>query len=280
MQTFPECFTCLVQQALSSMKAANVDQKTQIQTLQQILPILETANTCQSPSELAEKTNRRIRELVKIDDPYQEVKNRTHLQAMQQLDALRVLAKQGDNHLEQVLKTGAAGNVIDVVHADNYDLWREVETTVHQALQGGGLAPFRRVLKSSTYLLYIADNVGETVFDRVVIESLDIPVIYAVKSGPILNDATLKDAQAAGIDQVAEIIQSGSRGPGTILSQCTTEFRELLEEASIVLAKGQANYETLDSQGDKIFFLLRVKCQIISREIGYPVGSLVFKQGL
>ena len=189
------------------------------------------------------------------------------------------LSNEGNDKLEQGLKISAAGNVIVVVHVNDYDLWEEVITTVNQDLLGGGVDTFRQRIDESPYLLYLADNVGETIFDRVFIDTLDIPVIYAVKGGPILNDATLEDALAAGIDQIAEIVETGSRSPGTILNQCSEEFQQLFEKSNLVLSKGQANYETLDDKGDKIFFLLRVKCPILSREINTPLDTLVLKQG-
>jgi len=128
-------------------------------------------------------------------------------------------------------------------------------------------------------VLYLADNAGETVFDRVLIETLAVPVTYAVKGGPILNDATREDALAAGIDQVAEVIGTGSDAPGTILARCSEAFRQRVQSASVVIAKGQANYETLSEEGPKVFFLLQTKCPVIARDVGVPVGSIVLTQG-
>jgi uncharacterized protein with ATP-grasp and redox domains len=218
-------------------------------------------------------------DLVGIDDLYQEVKKKSQSMAEEYREDLIDLSNEGSDKLEQGLKISAAGNIIDVVHVNDYDLWEEVITTVNQKLLGGGVEAFRQRISESPYLLYLADNVGETIFDRVFIDTLDIPVIYAVKGGPILNDATLEDALAAGIDQVAEIVETGSRSPGTILDQCSEEFQQLFEKSNLVLSKGQANYETLDDKGDKIFFLLRVKCPILSREINTPLDTLVLKQG-
>lgn len=279
MQTFPECYGCFVQQALDAMNSADVDQNTQTTTLKKILRKLGKSETSLSPPEHANYTNIVIRESVGIDDLYAEVKRKSHQMALDILEDLKDLSKQGKDTLKQGLKISAAGNMIDIVHAREYHVWHEVEATVGQELKGGGVEAFRRRITKSPYMLYLADNVGETVFDRVFIETLDIPVIYAVKGGPILNDATLEDAVAAGIDQVAEIIETGSRGPGTILNQCSDEFQQLYEKSDLILAKGQANYESLDNQGDRIFFLLRVKCPIISREINSPIDSIVLKQG-
>jgi uncharacterized protein with ATP-grasp and redox domains len=128
-------------------------------------------------------------------------------------------------------------------------------------------------------VLYLADNAGETVFDRLLIETLDVPVIYAVKGGPILNDATQEDALAAGIGRAAEVISSGADAPGTILSRCSGEFRQLYDRSELIIAKGQANYETLSEEGARVFFLLQVKCPVIARDVGTPVGSIVLRRG-
>jgi len=102
-------------------------------------------------------------------------------------------------------------------------------------------------------------------------------VIYAVKGGPILNDATLEDALAAGVDNAAEIVSTGSDSPGTILHRCSQEFRQLYTEADLVIAKGQANYETLSTSGARTFFLLQAKCAVLARDADVPVGSIVLK---
>jgi len=128
-------------------------------------------------------------------------------------------------------------------------------------------------------ILYLADNTGETVFDRVLIETLDLPVIYAVKEGPILNDATREDAIAAGLDQVAKIVSTGSDAPGTILARCSESFQQLYNQAKLIIAKGQANYETLSAGGPRVFFLLQAKCPVIAGDLGVPLRSIILKQG-
>jgi uncharacterized protein with ATP-grasp and redox domains len=140
-------------------------------------------------------------------------------------------------------------------------------------------AAFRDALSRAGQVLYLADNAGETVFDRLLIETLDARVFYAVKSGPVLNDATRDDALAAGVDGVADIVTTGSDAPGTILGRCSGEFRRLYDEAELVIAKGQANYETLSDGGPRIFFLLQAKCPVTAREARVPVGSIILRQG-
>jgi hypothetical protein len=257
---------------------AGVDPDTQFHALNEVLHILASANNQLSPSDIAGDTNRVIREITGVEDFYQEEKKASHELALSYLDQLRSLVSQGADPLTEALKIAAAGNIIDVVHVEEYDLWDEVLSTMKGNLLGGGLAAFRNKLNSSSFILYLADNVGETVFDRVLIEQLPLPVIYSVKSGPILNDATYEDAVAAGIDQVAEIIENGTRSPGTVLTQASDEFLKLFENAELVLSKGQANFETINNQDEKIFFLMRVKCPLISQEVNAPIGSLLLKQ--
>ncbi len=279
MRTNPECFECIFRQASNAVKLTDSSRENQIRALNKVLLVLENADPSLIPPALAGETNRVLRESLGIEDFYKAEKLANHELALSYIDQLRALVPAGPEGLEEGLKISAAGNVIDIIHSSDYDLWQEVQTTVNQNLLGGGLQNFQKKLIEAPYLLYLADNVGETIFDRVFIESLDIPVIYAVKSGPILNDATLDDALAAGLDEIAEIVETGVQSPGTILDQCTPEFRELFQRSELVLSKGQANYETMDEQGDKVFFLLRIKCPVLGRMLDAPLGSLVFKQG-
>ena len=129
-------------------------------------------------------------------------------------------------------------------------------------------------MASRPFLLILADNAGEAVFDKVLIETLDIPVIYAVKSAPAFDDALLEDARQAGIDAVAQLMASGTPYPGTYLPSCSPEFQDLFHSAPLILSKGQANFETLNDVQREIFFLLKVKWEVVSREINYPIGSL------
>lgn len=279
MRTFSECYLCIVQQATSAMIGTRVDEYQKIETLRKISEVLGEISPTISPSEIANRTNRIIREETGIDDLYAQIKSEGTQLALSIYSDLVNLIPGDHRKLEMALQVSAAGNVIDVIHQQDYDLWSEVEQTTSQPLLGNGLIPFSQKIQEVDHLLILADNSGETVFDRVLIETLGIPVVYAVKGGAILNDATYAEAIEAGLGDVAKIVETGSRGPGTILHDCSPEFQKIYRESKLVLAKGQANYETLDKEGEKVFFLLRIKCPIIGREIGYPVGNLVFEQG-
>jgi len=98
-----------------------------------------------------------------------------------------------------------------------------------------------------------------------------------VRSAPIINDVTLKDAIDSGLDEVARLMESGCVAPGTILSQCTEEFMEVYNNADLIISKGQGNYEGLSEVDRPVFFLLKAKCHVIAKDLGVHEGDIVLK---
>jgi uncharacterized protein with ATP-grasp and redox domains len=143
-------------------------------------------------------------------------------------------------------------------------------------------AALRRAVAGADRILYLCDNAGEIVFDRLLIEVLPSEKITAVVRGtPVINDATLEDARATGLTEVVRVMDNGSDAPGTLLETCSPAFRDCFAAADLIIAKGQGNFETLsETRGKRIFFLLKVKCPLIARDIGEPTGRLVVKPHL
>jgi uncharacterized protein with ATP-grasp and redox domains len=279
MHIYPDCYVCITRLAMAALNIAGADDSTQVGHLREVMEIISKHDPSTPPPAMAKKVFDYLHVALVEEDLYAQIKAESHRLAMELYPALRGLMTEGEDPLLQALKIAGTGNIIDVAHNEEYELWEEVVKQVNQPLLGISFRVFREKLTEQGKLLYLADNVGETVFDRVLIEHLDVPVVYAVKGGPAMNDATYADAVAAGIDQIAEIVETGSTTPGTYLEDCSPEFRRIFEQAGLVLSKGQANYETLDNEGERMFFLLRMKCPIVARAIGYPVGRLVFSQG-
>ena len=258
------------------MNTAEVDAAAQYGVLRSVLQIIQDADILASPSATCAETNQVIMGMTGIEDLYLSMKQASTAEALALYPRLKTLVEESADPVVMALRISAAGNIIDAVHMENYDLWGEVERAVTQPFMGNGLASFKEGLQNDKNLLILADNAGETVFDRVLIETLEIPVTYVVKDGPILNDVTRADAYAARVDQTAAVISSGAATPGTILSLCSPEFMETFRQADLILAKGQANYETLEDLGrPNLYFLLRIKCPIVGRHIGFQPGSVV-----
>jgi damage-control phosphatase, subfamily I len=281
MRTYFDCYPCFLRQALSAARRAGATESQQYDVLQNVLALLQIIQPEQNPPEIAHHVHRIVRETVGDADPYQAAKSKSTAEALALYPQLKQTVAENDDPLEIALRISIAGNIIDFGPRNKIEnLAAEVYQAINQPIYLDDSKILRARLEEAEHLLFLADNAGETVFDRVLIESLSLPVIYAVKGGAILNDATIEDAVAAGLHQSATLINTGSDAPGTILPYCSAEFRDMFNEAPLVIAKGQANYETLSEAGEKVFCLLQVKCPIIGRDIDAPVGSMIVRQSI
>lgn len=279
MKTYLDCYPCFLRQALDAARMAGLCDKEQKALLDRVLDRMQHIELSSTPPEIGAEVHRLVRQEADNDDPYREAKEASTRQAQNLLPRLREMLRQADDPWELALRLSIAGNIIDLGPNRHYDLWPTIERVVHQPFAIDDRAALNCALAQASSVLYLADNAGETVFDRVLIEAIDVPVVYATKGGPIINDATREDALAVGLDRVATIIDNGSQAPGTVLQDCSPEFQQLFDEATVVIAKGQANYETLSDKGPKCFFLLQTKCPVIASDVGVPVRSAVLKQG-
>ena len=276
MKTYFECFPCYVQQALRAARLFTDDPKiikTLIDEVGMLFPHISFDMT--SP-EIGEFIYGKIREISGVEDPYENLKNQSTDEALELVPFCKNIIAESPDPLFAAIKMAIAGNFIDFAIHHSVDISAEINAIVHKELTIIDYNLFKNRLEQSEKILYIGDNAGESVFDRLLIEQLTgKKVFFGVRGTPVINDVIEKDAKRAGIDKVAEIVSSGSAVPGTILSKCSDEFKELFRNADIVLSKGQGNYEGLSDEKREIFFLLRVKCEVIAGHIGVPVGSLV-----
>jgi uncharacterized protein with ATP-grasp and redox domains len=279
LRTYPECLVCILQQALTAACLAGADEAMQFTVLHRVAQLLEHADINTSPSELAGFSNAIAREETGVTDPYQESRRDGNQLALDLYPRLKELVSRAEDPVDVAIRLSIAGNTIDALHPHDGGLWTVIEDALECPIRGGGLVALREALDSARSILYLADNSGETAFDRVLIETIARPVIYAVKSGPVLNDAIYQDAVLAGIDRVAHVMETGSRAPGTVLNQCTAEFMRVYESVDVIISKGQANYETLSARDDRVFCLFKVKCPIIARDTGISLGSTVVLRG-
>jgi uncharacterized protein with ATP-grasp and redox domains len=244
------------------------------------LRILQSLPENSTPPEISRHVHRAVREITANPDPYLQAKAESTQKALALLPRLRAILAEADDPLETAVRLSIAGNIMDFGPNPQFDLWEVVERILEQPLAINDLETLRQRLSNVRDLLYLADNAGETVFDRLLIETLKPKVVYVVKGGPVLNDATYEDAVAAGIDQVAEVVDNGTQITGTIIDLCSPEFQARFRQAELIISKGMGNYETLSTVKGPIFHLMQVKCPVIGMDVGAPQGSVVVKQGL
>lgn len=242
--------------------------------------IIENASFDQAPARVSTLLHRLIRSESGVD-PYARVKDEYNRIALEKLPAARKLVlEHGEDHLAGSVRAAIAGNVIDFGIYDTVDLDRALRDAFHLPLSESAYADFSRAVQNARTVLYLCDNAGEIVFDRVLIEILrgmGKKVIAAVKGAPVINDATLDDARSVGLHgSASEVIDNGNDGIGTLLELCSEPFREAYRSADLIISKGQANFETLiDERDPRTFFLFMVKCPVVAKALDREQGDII-----
>jgi len=231
-----------------------------------------------TPPEMAQSIHRTIRQCVDEPDPYRQIKDQFNRMALELYPTLCKWVEDSNRPMETIVRLVIAGNVIDC-GANSTLTTGHVRDAVMHALSApldADVEEFYRAISDAGSILYLIDNAGEIVFDRLLISQIPPEkVTVGVRGFPVINDATMTDAEEVGITAMVEVIENGSDAPGTILADCNSVFRQRFHEADLVVAKGQGNYETLSEVDKNIYFLLKAKCPVVARNIGCEVGTLV-----
>ena len=184
---------------------------------------------------------------------------------------------QAENPLDVAIRLAIAGNIMDSAISDTYDIKKTIDRTLNSCFAIDHSDYLKQDLLKAKKVLYIGDNAGEIVFDKLFIETIMHPNLYfSVRGAPIINDATMKDAEYIGMGKVADVISNGYDAPSTILEHCSEEFRTIFDEADVVISKGQGNLEGLLGNTSKnIYYLLMVKCDVIANALHVKKGDFV-----
>ncbi|MDY0187926.1 MAG: ARMT1-like domain-containing protein [Syntrophus sp. (in: bacteria)] len=281
MKTSLDCIPCFLRQALDVARLSTADASIHERIIRDVLQWAGGINLDQPPPLLAQRIHRRLRELTGMADPYRAAKDRHNAMALKMLPRLRTETASASDPLIMAVRLSIAGNIIDMGVNGGFtetDLRRSLDQALAEPFSGDPDG-FRKSVAQAANILYLADNAGEIAFDRLLIEQLPTEnVTVAVRGAPVINDATMADALASGLQEIAEVIDNGSDAPGTVLADCSREFNRRFDEADLILAKGQGNFETLSDENRNIYFLLKAKCPVIASHIGLPVGTHILKK--
>ncbi|MDH4163045.1 MAG: ARMT1-like domain-containing protein [Nitrospirota bacterium] len=282
MRTELECLPCFFRQVSRTLSYAAVDPDLGKSISREASRIVETASLDQAPARISTLLHRLMRERTGMD-PYREVKETYNGIALELLPVVRMRASgagEGGDRLAGAVRAAIAGNIIDFGIYETIDLERSLRDSFELPLATTDYDLFARAVDRAERILYLCDNAGEIVFDRVLIEELrgrGKEVTAVVKGTPVINDATMDDARATGLaDSAGRVIDNGNDGIGTLLEQCSPEFLEAYHDADLIVSKGQANFETLvPEQDERTFYLFKVKCPVVAAALGRPDGDIV-----
>ncbi len=277
-----DCYACFVGQALDALRLAGVEECVQKSAMEKVLALLQGLELTTTPPEIGRDVHAIIRKVTGVDDPYLSIKTETTGIALGLYPALKEKVAVSSDPIDTAIRLAVAGNILDSGIANHtYDIMETIERALTDDFAIDDRLALRQAFDRADWLLYLGDNTGETVFDRILIETLAMRTVYAVKSGPILNDATLAEARDAGLDGCAELVETGLRAPGCILADTSAAFRELYAAAPLIIAKGQGNYETLSTTSDpRLFHLLQAKCRVIAADLRVPQFGLIVERSL
>jgi len=296
MKTSLDCLPCFLKQTVLALRLSGANEEVQKDVLVAVSEEIKKTDFSKPPAWTTTFIHRAIRKTLGMD-PFREVKSRYNKIALSLYPKLREIVEKSPDPLWTATRLAIAGNIIDFGIYSSVD----IDGTIRKALNGSlaidHFEDFKKALVASKKVLYLLDNAGEIVFDRLLIEILKemgVEVIAVVKGSSVLNDCTQVDAHETSLDKIIEVITNGSDSIGTILEFTSEGFRKTFYETSLIISKGQGNFETLTSYINskispnplsghntteitpkKVFFLFQSKCEVVSRELGLPVGSML-----
>lgn len=278
MITSLDCIPCCILQALEAARMTSNDTAVHEKILGEVLQWAGNIDLKTPAPIIKQRIHRRLREILGKEDPYREAKDHQNRMALSIIHDLKARIEAAKDPLDMAMRLAIAGNVIDMGVPGAITELR-VRENIEQCLLEplvGNVEKFIEAAARAKTILYLTDNAGEIVFDRLLIEQLNpTRVTVAVRGGPVMNDATMPDALAAGLHEISEVIDNGSDAPGTVLSDCSPSFRKRFKEADLIIAKGQGNFETLSDESGNIFFLFKVKCKFLAEYAEIKLGSHV-----
>lgn len=286
MRIYPGCIVCFFRQALEAAKISGADEKTQNRILIELSQKLPDFSLASSPPEMGRLVYRLVADITGRQDPYLEIKQESNKFAFSMYSELKERIASSPDPLLEAVEIAIVGNIIDYGIHNSTDISERIrgllikeEQAVKEVEQKFFNYPaFKTALTQAENILYLGDNAGEIVFDRLLIEEIkrlypDKEITFAVKGGAIINDALMADAEECGITGITRIITNGADAPGTLPSLCSPEFLKAYNQAQLIISKGQGNFEGLSSEEKPIFFLLMAKCPVVADHIGCETGT-------
>ena len=279
-----ECLPCLLNQGIRVARLYLENEEEQRILLKSIIAEIAVMDHNASAPYIAHKVHRALKEALQNSDPYQKEKLYYNREMLKLEDDFSQLVETAIDPLDVALKLAAAGNIIDF--GPGYDLSRDnVLKTIKESMEKDYsqevFVSLASALKDADKLLYLGDNAGEIVFDKIFIRTIKecyphLQIDFATRGEPIMNDVTEEDAYMVGIDTYANIINNGTDIPGTILEHCSDSFVNVFNEADVIISKGQGNFESLYGNGyNNLYYIFLCKCDLFMDRFGARRNDLV-----
>ena len=280
MKAEVDCIPCMFKQALNTARVVTDDTEVHREIMAKVAECVANLDIDQTPAAMSQPAYKIVSDVTGVSDPYESAKAESNETAMQLSEEFEEWVELTDDSLDAALHIAAAGNVIDLGAGHKFDIEKDVRELMEQPFAISSIERFRSELVPGKKVLYLGDNAGEIVFDCLLVKQLlqhGVDVTFTVKSGPIINDATMIDAETVGMTDLVKVIETGGADIGVDWSNVSDEFRDAFENADIIISKGHGNFETCNERPENIYFLLKAKCELVAQMLGVQLGDIVFK---
>jgi uncharacterized protein with ATP-grasp and redox domains len=271
------CFFCLARSFEKLLRKETISVEAKNNFTRDMINLYQAQHDKLSAPEFARDLHRLLKSYTKTHDPYKPEKRQSNILALDMASEMQETIDRSPDPFITAMRLAIAGNIVDFAANQSFDLKGTIDRSLTSEFAIDHTEQLRTAVRNADSILYLGDNAGEIVFDKLFIKIMNHKnVTFVVRGMPVINDVTIEDADYTGMGEVAKVITNGYDAPSTIVEKSSEEFRNYFEKAGLIIAKGQGNLEGLISLNDKrIFFLLVVKCDVIAEFLKVEKESIV-----
>lgn len=286
MRVSANCIRCLVEKQEERVQKQPVDESEKAAYLKDVLCVIGQSDEETSAPELVEDITKVYEKYFGEEKDYHDIKRMHNQKMMDVEDSIWERIQEAEDEIERAMLYARAGNYIDygaMKHVDETVLNTLLENVEKEKLDQKCYEKFLADMDQAKHLVYVTDNCGEIVMDKQLIRVLKerypkLQITVLVRGKHVLNDATMEDAIQVGMTELVPVMENGTGIAGTSLRHINEESKHLLEEADVIIAKGQGNFESMYGCGLNIYYLFLCKCDFFAARFGLTKNAGVLMQ--
>ncbi|MCD6223845.1 MAG: DUF89 family protein [Deltaproteobacteria bacterium] len=286
MKAKAECILCFINQAIRAANIIGESEEKKMEVVRTVIKYLSNLKNFDVPPPIiSEGVYENIKKILNNNDPYKKVKQHFTEVAFSYLTQLEKLLKESKNPIDTAIRLSLAGNVVDFgSQMEKFDVDDAINTSLSIKITLNDSKIFMKELEKAKNLFFVADNAGEIVFDKLLLQAIKeiypkINIKIVARKAPIINDVTTDEVKTINMQEIGEILSSGAAIPGLDVSRCDKRCKQAFYDADIIISKGQGNFEILSELNDnRLYFLFIVKCSVIAHYMNLPLLSRIFSK--
>lgn len=280
----PECISCLLKTRLE-FAPENTSPEMKIAYMQRVLRAVSELQLHESAPVVVRKINQIQKEMFGVSEDFSDIKVYFNDMMLEKVPELQSTLDNAEDALKLAIQYAITGNYIDfgsMYHVDESILQKYMDNAKNIEVNECEYTALQADIAKAKSIVYLTDNCGEVVLDKLLMAEIakrnpNVKITVIVRGADVLNDATVADAAQVKLEEVAEVISNGSDIAGTFIDEISDEARKFLQNADVILAKGQANFETMQQCGLNVYYIFMCKCEMFAKRFGVPrfTGMLI-----